>query len=348
MRLVVLLSLLLFAGQAHGQCVDGRCVDGRCPSGSRWSRAVQPRTAAPARHSSIPVVRIHDRNGSVSIQSGCVVRVWEAESLAVVATAAHGFTSDSTKVAVWVSASDGYEATIKQVDHKCDLALLLIRRPPGAVAFPLATRFPVVGQVLWAGGNVAGRTLRWVRGALLGGVPHRTLRVQVHADSGQSGGPILTSDGRLLGLISAGDATETFGPSFEEIAAALAELQNTPEADELPDPEDTTGHVPDYDSLLRLIKQNAVAIAELATASSLPGPPGATGEPGPPGARGPKGDSVDFANLSDDQLQILIGLLPPVVLQTINAEGDVIQEATHHLGGTPLKLRLVPVRPKGA
>ena len=134
--------------------------------------------------------------------------------------------------------------------------------------------------------------------------------------------------------------------------------------------------IPD-DSLVELrslIQKNSEAIAILLAASSPPGPPGEVGSqgergpPGLPGEPGPQGEpgvsvTFDADALTDEQIYALVRRLPPVQLQLIkgtsaytakmqtrinNTEPDgVIQEMVGYLGGSPLRLCLVPVEKSG-
>ena len=72
---------------------------------------------------------------------------------------------------------------------------------------------------------------------------------------------------------------------------------------------------------------------------------GERGLQGDKGDTGLQGEQFDIASLTDDQILALALRLPPVRLQTIDAEGEVIKEASEPLG-KPLKLRLIP-KPKG-
>jgi S1-C subfamily serine protease len=100
------------------------------------------------------------------------------------------------------------EAVVLVLDHQLDAAVLMVkheRRLPPAI--PLACR-----QLLFAGKPVVqfGRTSRMSLGRILKGVilAHPVtgalgfrVRTTAVAQPGDSGGPVLTTDGRLLGLV---------------------------------------------------------------------------------------------------------------------------------------------------
>lgn len=124
------------------------------------------------------------------------------------------------------------------------------------------------------------------------------------------------------------------------------------------------------DELRALILANAEAIRLLAEAAKIPGPQGppgpagesgagTAGEPGQPGPIGERGPPGADASIDLDALvAAIIAKLPPMKLQTIKADpkqdnsafkqklrdakpGDVIQETTGYLGGSPLQLRFI-------
>jgi hypothetical protein len=227
---------LLIAWLIMGLAIAAAQLLLRHAGGAELCWGSQCRTAAQCApktdHPSIPRVMIHDSHGSISVLTGCLVRA--SADGALVATAAHGFTSDSTKILVLIGA-ERYAGDLAHVDHVWDVALVAIPRPQPAWPFRLATRRPAAGETYHAGGYVRGRALQWNRGRLIGWAsppgdhPADVLVVAVRTSDGQSGGPIIAADGSLAGIISAGDGGETYGPASWRIAAAIEATNRTTE-----------------------------------------------------------------------------------------------------------------------
>lgn len=354
--------------------VQGQCASGLCPTGQHlinqglasgyYNRGVargftNPSIVPAKSYPVVPKIVIYDKNNSISMQTGCLVWKHDVADLALVVTASHGFTSDSTRVVVWITPTKGYSAEIMKVDHVWDIAILGIRRPKYEV-FKASRNRPILGTVMFVGGFVRGKTMRWVRGSLAGwagpqgNYPQDLLMVNGGtARSGQSGGPVIDTNGILLGIVVAGDNEGMICVPYFKIAPLVDEVVK--ECEERG--KDKEAHVPDAplpgsgtsgknDTLAEireLIKQNAEVIAVLVAKKSVLGPQGERGPQGPQGPQGVPGASFNASMLTDEYIEAIAARLPPVVLQTITPEGEVIKEAFAPLG-SPLKLRLVPIK----
>lgn len=134
--------------------------------------------------------------------------------------------------------------------------------------------------------------------------------------------------------------------------------------------------------LRELIRENTQAIAALIAREPLQGKQGGAGldgidgedgqdgekgeigEIGKQGGQGDAGPVFKLSDVTDEEVLAFAKRLPPIMLQTIKPfpedkhseadkkriadipPGGVIQETRGHLGGTPLRLKLVPVSPK--
>lgn len=126
---------------------------------------------------------------------------------------------------------DGFrsEARAVKLDEHWDLAALVIWRPRVAPA-RIASRPPRPGEPLTICGYGQGE-YREATGRCTDfyspepGMPHELVELSVQARQGDSGGPILNSDGELAGvLFGAGQGTTlgSFGPRVEMFVASLA------------------------------------------------------------------------------------------------------------------------------
>lgn len=137
--------------------------------------------------------------------------------------------------------------------------------------------------------------------------PWPDFSIDVASRGGDSGGAVLDSDGRLVGLLwgTASDGSQcsvavsapAIADFLRRIQIMLAGKKNNREAGSPcpPRPGVRGGETsPDvagrFDDLRLLIQQNAEAIAALAAVASVPGPTGLPGEDGQQGPQGGKGD----------------------------------------------------------
>ena len=336
-RLITACILLAWSHASVGQdyCPPSTCQTG-CGVGigvsaNRWSAVARPPLVPVVRKSSVVVVFVGD---DPSPASGIYVGTIHGQG--IVLTCLH-------------IAKHGVRAVagVRPIDiHKCklgyDLAALIV--------LPLNVPVAVLGTPPRPGGTVEiigfphGRFGRH-RGRVLGrfrpdeNQPWGDLSIDTASQDGDSGGAVMDADGNLIGMIWGTRADNGQGSAavpVEAIADFLRRLEivlggktdpaepvelNTPP---IPVPEPTA----DCDDLRILIQRNAEAIAALAAVARVPGPPG-------------ESPTIDYETLAAEVVQHL----PHVRLQTVNADGVVIKEASAPLG-QPLKLRLVPVGAK--
>ncbi len=197
---------------------------------------------------------------------------------------------------------------------------------------------------------------------------------------GDSGGAVLDTNNHLVGLLwgtvtdSSQNSTATAVPPIADFLRRLqimlsegdkVQTQDEPEyriewqdgeGNALPPPIQEPPATVDLSGIL----SELAALRE--TIESLELKQGEKGEPGERGETGEAGVSptIDYKLIAAEVVKVL----PPITLQTIKADpavrysqeeierirnlkpGDVIHETTGHLGGAPLRLRLVP-RSKG-
>jgi hypothetical protein len=142
--------------------------------------------------------------GSVSFGSGTLV--YADGETGLVITNWHVINEAIDTVSVLFP--DGFvsRATIAKVDRDWDLAALAIRRPPGVEPVRLAGQPPRPGEMLTIAGYGSG-TYRAVSGPctqyVAPGVkfPYEMVELAASARQGDSGGPILNSQGELAGVL---------------------------------------------------------------------------------------------------------------------------------------------------
>ena len=232
--------------------------------------------------------------------------------------------------------------------HGYDMVAVLI--PPQDIPTAPIGVAPGSGATVTILGHPSGRFGRH-RGRVIGlcrpegSQPWGDLRIDTPCQDGDSGGAVLDDSGNLVGMIWGTDANGTAGSvavSIEAIADFLRRLEITLGGGEPVTPAEPVAPLPppipatNCDDLRVLIQQNAEAIAALAAVARVPGPPGPQGPSG-------KTPDIDYEQLAAE----VIKRLPPVRLQTIKADGTMLQESSAPLG-QPIKLRLVPITPSGA
>jgi hypothetical protein len=156
-------------------------------------------------------------------------------------------------------------ATVIGQDRERDLALLRTDRPIKGYRFKLANRRPRLGEDVAALGFPLGLPFTVTRGAVSGlnrAIPidnvvrRRLVQTDASVNPGNSGGPLLTSDGRVIGLIDLGSAdvngiafavsSEVAGPLLkawqvapQPVSATTCESTDAPQVSVTPSPEPT-------------------------------------------------------------------------------------------------------------
>ena len=165
------------------------------------------------------IVRIHNDLGRYSdVGSGAIIT--HAGGTYVI-TCGHLFRDGVGSVSV-----AGRSARVVAVDQGSDLAVLACADLNSAIAFPVASDYPQPGEPITCAGFGSGQ-YRAVRGAMLGyvatkGQSGRTnLEVRCAVRSGDSGGPMLNTQGEMVGVIWGSDGKTTFGAYCGKITQFL-------------------------------------------------------------------------------------------------------------------------------
>jgi len=212
--------------------------------------------------------------------------------------------------------------------HGYDMVAVLV--PPLDVPAATVGTAPPPGDMVEIVGYPLGRFGRH-RGKVLGYFRAETgrrwgdLSIDTASQDGDSGGAVLDSGGVLVGLLwgtRADGAAGSVAISAPAIANFLARLEitlggsGTPPGPDEPGPPVPPVPAPNCDDLLALIEQNAQAIAALAAAAKVPGPPGV----------------LDPAALTDEQVAALRLRLGHVRIPTVKLGGTIIAETSAPLG----------------
>lgn len=241
----IVLAALLLTVAAPGRLPAGTCCPGGvCPAPSSpqltspW-RPARPPATAPSRVDpdwrNNNVVRIEVRDpGGIGFVTGSLVA--SDGTSAWVLTCWHGFRAGRSIQSVMVRISGGpktYQAMVVKTDPVWDLGLIRLA-DPGLKRVPIATEPPDEGAMLRLGGyGYEGRDrFLWITGVLAGRAgpvmgnqrhPADLYRITAAVRSGDSGGPILDTQGRLVSVISCCRPQErlTIGASLERIRAFL-------------------------------------------------------------------------------------------------------------------------------
>jgi len=180
---------------------------------------------------------VHEPGGVIGYGSGALVRLPTGED-GYVLTVAHNVTDGAERIQVCVDGRVCVPGELLAVEPKDDLALIRISLD-GCGGIPFAESDPATGDCLtvWGMGPKDGQRLsrsgrcrgfaNFTRPPFVGrDVPTEAgqgvLIVSAPARGGDSGGPIVDSAGRLVGLITGSDyQTETVGPCCSRIRAFL-------------------------------------------------------------------------------------------------------------------------------
>lgn len=197
--------LLLFAQGGMAQ----PCPGGRCPT--------QPQ------HESAPAAVVRLRNetpGGISFGSGTIIEVG-ANGVAIL-SCAHLFEEGQGSVTRIMPTGQSAPAELIAIDRRFDLSLLVSRFAPGeaidtTAAVSVANEHASAGMPVVSAGfgpigsyrSVAGRVLGYARTGGTDG--YETLVVSGAARPGDSGGPILNSQGELVAVLWGTDRTRIVG-----------------------------------------------------------------------------------------------------------------------------------------
>ena len=146
---------------------------------------------------------IAPESSGVSLGSGVLVDINESQGLVLT----NWHVIRDSRSAVLVQFADGFQSagTVIRFDEAWDLAAISIWKPK-ATPVPLAQRNPLPGEPLCIAGYGRG-AYREQRGRCTeylspgSGYPKELVELQAPARQGDSGGPILNTDGRLAGVL---------------------------------------------------------------------------------------------------------------------------------------------------
>lgn len=316
----LILSIVAFSLLWLFNPADAQCVGGQCPTQSQWR--------APTIKGNSAIVRIIIRESlGNGIGSGTIFR--QERKVAYVLTAAH-VVADRIRNGVTVRVSGQlYQATVLCEDKLWDVAILRIA-DPGIKPIALADEIPKPGDSVECSGLGPNGVYRYARGPVTKFVspgknlPFEWIEVKIASRQGDSGGPIVNTKGRIVGLINGTDNRITAGPCLPRIrkiikgilgpvcpsprpAPAAPPSSEAPEIPSTPLPVDIN-----YDLLAAaVLKQinlddlrgpvgpaGKPGLPGLTGAAGQRGSVGATGDPGPSGLRGPSGS---FNDLTEDE-----------------------------------------------
>ena len=177
--------------------------------------------------------------GEVSIGSGVIFELDPSDDGAYIVTNEHVIT-DATRITVTVNDSDEYVSELRGFDAQRDIAVLRICCSPGfvplvfgdALTLQVGTDVLAIGYALDLEGGAS------VTRGIVSGIRYESeedrwvIQTDAALNPGNSGGPLLSLDGKLLGINTfgirgTGDVTvESFGFAISEmtLSAHLPEL----------------------------------------------------------------------------------------------------------------------------
>lgn len=230
LNLLTMLLVALWLTAAGGlekswaQCGSGQCAP------SRWLPTGEPQTGV-----SIPeairlaVGRVRHRSSEGTLLgSGVLIEVNSA--VAHVLTCSHVLGSQPGRTEVQFLDMPAVEATVVARDTTHDLALLRLARPINRRALTLG-RLPQQAR-LFAYGYGGGTRLRGLAGTILGiataqGARHPSVRINTAVESGDSGGPVLDAQDRVVAIVWGVQGRVTyamFGAPIERLLATARPL----------------------------------------------------------------------------------------------------------------------------
>lgn len=328
------------------------------PAAPARRSSATPSSVLSAEHPAVVRVKTNDRDGLHSLGLGGLMHVHPSQDRALVITASHVIrdaAAHAQGIEVHFADGTGYYAKRGWSDPTYDLAILEIRRPrvrspqlvrgqPARNALRLVS--VATGRLRVLVGNVIGRTQ----------VSRSDTRpyweIPVRTDSGDSGGPVFDSQGRLAGVMWGNDGRAAsisliavcwpqIVAHYPGLAADAAEVTDTnpPVSPDEP-PALITGRLVAIESRLDQVETR---LAE-ASKPGLPGPQGppgadgatgADGAPGPAGPPGPPGPIGATPNIDLDALAAAVAQrMPPIYIRTIDGRsGEEIKPPVPiHLG----------------
>lgn len=220
---VFVVALLQLVGGVICAGASAQCVGGRCPIVSRQQVAERP----PA---SVCRVRVGTATG---VQFGSGTLVAAEGAFGYVLTCQHLFREQAQRVAVRFGDGRGYDARVLAVDTRHDLALSQIANPG---VRPMTVNAVTPSGLLTAGGFGGSGMYRSVRGTVVGaampqGAQSASIQIQGAVRSGDSGGPVFSPAGKLVGVVwgmQDGLTYATIGKPLQQIMARVPTGKSRP------------------------------------------------------------------------------------------------------------------------
>ena len=194
--ILCLLVSLVFTGLtiASAETQDQKNTSLPDTAGFTWTEAAYRR----AQPSIVVVKQIDDHGQTLHVGTGFAI------SNDLIATCAH-VTGEGRRLAI--EYPEGHESPVSEIvawDESLDLALIR-GEAPNPPPLPLGTKEPVPGSPILAFGNPQGLRGSVTAGVISGmqtiqGTP--LLQLAVPIEQGNSGGPIITSDGNVVGILT--------------------------------------------------------------------------------------------------------------------------------------------------
>ncbi len=176
-------------------------------------------------HPAVARIIAPESNG-VSLGSGVLVDVNGSQGLVLT----NWHVIRDSRSAVLVQFADGFQSagTVIRFDEAWDLAAISIWKPK-ATPVPLAQRNPIPGEPLSIAGygrgayrEQKGRCTEYLSPG--SGYPKELVELQAPARQGDSGGPILSADGRLAGVLFGEGDGRTVGSCVSRLRVFLASV----------------------------------------------------------------------------------------------------------------------------
>ncbi len=341
-RFAITVALVLaIAATALGQCPGGVCPT-QPPAPPQyeiiWTPSPPPQQEkAPLASHFSATVRIRNDIGRI-VEGGSGVYVQDSGYVFVL-TCAHLFSDGVGNVTVRFSDGKTVKATLLDRDVIWDMAILKVPAHKGIKPAMLSTTLPKQGDVLASCGYGPNDTFKVNRGRMLGytgpGGQHTKnhwLNLTGPSRSGDSGGPIFTSDGKVAGVLWGTTGSTTMGPCVPRlrllIRRVLARVAGAgkavvggagrilcppkPQKPLVPCPPQVTENC---DALRARVAALEKRVAALEAFQDAPGVAGERGPAGPQGAAGEKGLNGDRGDSGvspsiDDIVDAVLSKLP--------------------------------------
>jgi len=296
------------------------------------------------------VVRVESRRGPVTIKGTGTLVAWRA-GRGLVLTVAHVLKAGYRVV---VRLADGREidGRVVAADAQHDAALVEIDVPKVQVIHQ-ADAVPQGGAASWAG---YGQDAWAVTAGQVAGTDGDFLVVQGKGREGDSGSPIYTPQGAMIGMLSEssqgpGEPWRSEGPRIEWISGFVALHWDKTEQAADPPPQTQQQQVSqplpngeprvDEDHGQRQLLAEVAALRKAIAALELKaGPPGPVGPPGPPGK---DADPAAVAELRAAVAALQARVEEPITFHLRAEDGTIIESSEVRLGESQ-DLFLIPQR----